>query len=487
LENIRSGDPMKVYKEAHQGSMFLSITFNNLMVDLIVFVSGIFFAIGTMGAIVYNGIMIGSFQYFFYEQGVFQESFFTIWLHGTLEISTIILAGGAGLTLGKGLVFPGTYSRIQAFRLSARRGLKIMVGVAPITIFAALIESFLTRYTDVPDFVRGLLIFISLVFVLGYFVIYPIRRARKGIKQPEGDSKLSAALNTTLEFESIKTTGEIFRDIFIVFRQNFRYMIWTSLAFSLAYAAYVVYYCADKVHYRFKLWRDPVDNTFRFFGDLFSNYLNYEKFPELILPNLFMCSTLAFMAMYFVNKAADPQKVKMGLRYIVGNYYKPLLAGIFVTLTLSVPEGWGIFLFFVLLPVYLLWQFIMTRERNILFAFGKSFSYGFGLFGRTFGLYLILLLVTFMFMTIISSQYITWKVFEIINWNVPLGKEAYWNFFVGFYSFIAFAGLNLILCMFVTGSSLLYFTCKEIREAVALRKRIALIGKKRSTRISDVL
>lgn len=482
IANIQSGDPMAVYKAGQQGTMFLQITFNNLLVDLITFVSGIFYSIGTLGAVVYNGIMVGAFQYFFYQHDVFQESFFAIWLHGTLEISTIILAGGAGLTLGKGLVFPGTYSRLQAFRITARRGLKIMVGVAPITVFAAIIESFLTRYTGVPDWVRGILILVSLTFVIGYFVVYPIRRAKKGIRQAEGDSRLSAALNTQLEFDTVKTTGEVFRDIFIVMKKNFRLIFWPAFFMSLGYAVYAAHYFSDLLEFKFHLRHNMVENTFRFFYDLFHNWLNYERFPEFIVPNVIMFSIMAFLASYFLHKASDPRNVKMSFRYLLRNAFKPFIVGGAITLTLYLPDGWGVFFFFVLLPCYLTWLFAFHCEGKFFASFGKGFGYGFGLFGRSYGLYLILLLVTFLFMSIIASQYITWKVFEIINWNIRLEDAMYLKFYAGFYSFISFLGLNLILCMFVIGNGLLCFSGNEIRSASALREKIKSIGKKKNNR-----
>ena len=88
-----------------------------------------------------KGLLIVSFgKGHLIKKGLFVESFLTIWIHGTLEISAIIIAGAAGLTMGKGLVFPGTFRRIQAFQRSARRGLKIMVGIFPIFVVAGFIE-----------------------------------------------------------------------------------------------------------------------------------------------------------------------------------------------------------------------------------------------------------------------------------------------------------------------------------------------------------
>src|SRR6185295_9341162 len=100
--------------------------------------------------------------------------------HGTLEISSIILAGGAGLTLGRGLIFPGTYSRLQSLQISGVRSLKLMLGIAPVFVLAAVIESFLTRYTDAPAFLKVALILLSAAFIIGYFVIYPWLKSKSG-------------------------------------------------------------------------------------------------------------------------------------------------------------------------------------------------------------------------------------------------------------------------------------------------------------------
>ena len=146
----------------------LSITQNNLRVAFFTFVGGVFFMIGTIGVMLYNGIMVGAFQMFFAMQDsyAFKESLLTIWIHGTLEISAIILAGAAGLTLGRGLVFPGTYSRIQAFQVSARRGVKMLLGIFPIFVIAGFIEGFVTRHTETPDAIRAIFIILCLFFVL---------------------------------------------------------------------------------------------------------------------------------------------------------------------------------------------------------------------------------------------------------------------------------------------------------------------------------
>ena len=175
LENIRKGEPMGVYGNEEETSMFLSITLNNVMVSFMAFVMGIFTSFGTGWLLFCNGIMVGAFQTFFYQQGLLGESMLAIWLHGTLEISAIIVAGAAGLSMGNGWLMPGTYGRLVSFRRGAYRGLKIVIGTVPVFILAAFIEGFLTRHTEVPDIMRLVLILASLAFVIGYYVVLPRR------------------------------------------------------------------------------------------------------------------------------------------------------------------------------------------------------------------------------------------------------------------------------------------------------------------------
>jgi len=175
LDNIRKGDPMAVYKGRYQSVMFLQITLNNIMVSFNAFTLGIFLpSIGTVRVLVGNGIMLGSFQYFFHDYGLLYTSFTTIWIHGALEISAIVIAGGAGLTVGNSILFPKTYGRMTSFRKGAKRGMKIVIGLVPIFIMAGFIESFITRLTEMPDSIKWFIILGSFSFVIYYFVVYPI-------------------------------------------------------------------------------------------------------------------------------------------------------------------------------------------------------------------------------------------------------------------------------------------------------------------------
>jgi uncharacterized membrane protein SpoIIM required for sporulation len=102
-----------------------------------------------------------------------------VWIHGTFEISAIIIAGAAGFVLGNSLLYPGTYKRIESLKIGAKNSLKIVVGVVPVFIVAGFLESFVTRYTDMPLWLSLFIILGSLTCVIGYFVVYPAYLSKK--------------------------------------------------------------------------------------------------------------------------------------------------------------------------------------------------------------------------------------------------------------------------------------------------------------------
>lgn len=173
LNNMEDGDPMAVYKGMSEGSMFFAITVNNIRVSLLAFAAGILFSVGTGYILFQNGMMLGVFHYLFFERGFFDDTILTIWIHGTLEITAIIIAGAAGIIMGNGILFPGTYPRLYAFRKAAKRGLKIVISLIPFFIVAGFLESFITRHTEWPLPVKLFIILVSISLVIIYLIVLP--------------------------------------------------------------------------------------------------------------------------------------------------------------------------------------------------------------------------------------------------------------------------------------------------------------------------
>lgn len=180
-ENIQKGDPFGVYKEQNEFGMFVNIAAHNIQVSLMVFATGIIACLGTLYMLFENGIMLGSFQHMFFAKGLGWQSVLVIWIHGTLEISSIVLAGTAGIILGNSFLFPATFTRIQSLRNAAKDAVKILVGLIPFFILAAFFEGFVTRHTEMPIWLSGSILLISASFMIWYFIIYPLVLKRNGM------------------------------------------------------------------------------------------------------------------------------------------------------------------------------------------------------------------------------------------------------------------------------------------------------------------
>lgn len=180
LENIKNGNPTQVYSDGSEMDMFVGITLNNIMVSLRVFVFGVFFSLGTGLFLFYNALMVGTFVMFFYQESQLSQALPVILLHGTIELSSIVIAAAAGFLMGNSLLFPGTYSRLASFKAGAIKGLKIVVGLIPFFILAGFIESFVTRYAFMHWGIKTAIIGASALLMIYYFILYPIQLKRNG-------------------------------------------------------------------------------------------------------------------------------------------------------------------------------------------------------------------------------------------------------------------------------------------------------------------
>jgi uncharacterized membrane protein SpoIIM required for sporulation len=188
-ENIAKGDPFGVYRDADQFTMFVRIAANNIRISFLAFVAGISFGIGTLFILFQNGVMVGCFEYLFFAKGLGWQSVLVIWIHGTIEISSVIIAGTAGLILGMGILFPETYSRIESFKRAVKNALKLALALVPFFLAAALLETYVTfRMSDtfsnkgaagLPVWAGLIILAASLWFMVWYFYWYPRQVARK--------------------------------------------------------------------------------------------------------------------------------------------------------------------------------------------------------------------------------------------------------------------------------------------------------------------
>ena len=178
-ENIENGNPFGIYEHGNAFLSWLSLMIHNMRVFFLVFVSGIFCGIPTLYMEAQNSVMVGTFDQFFASRGLGIDFWLVVFVHGTLEMTALIVSAAAGLILGKSFLFPGTIRRIDAFKQGAKDGVKIMVGLMPVIALAAFFEGFITRlYNDISALTTGIFA-LSVVFVIWYFIIWPIKLRNK--------------------------------------------------------------------------------------------------------------------------------------------------------------------------------------------------------------------------------------------------------------------------------------------------------------------
>lgn len=481
LTNIENGDPMAVYKDAGPLGSSVGIAANNLFVALRTAIFGVLASIGTVFIMLYNGVMVGAFQYFFIEKGVFWESFLTIWIHGTLEISAIIIAGAAGLVAGSGLLFPGTYRRVQAFQISMRRSLKIFIGIVPIIIIAGFIEGFLTRFTETPDVIRALFILSSLLFVLWYFVWLPRHLAKtKGFRSTSLDYELPPNRTEVIDFERIKTVGEILSDGLSIWARHARTLFFSLLAAAGAFVVGTFSWSPIPIAETFPfrdlpLWPlDILAGTVSFFWN--------QNLPGLFFFQVLLLTGLALAAFRAIEKEMNPSvHVPLtGIKWVIKGLPLLLVMALFAIILSSFTDFWAVMLSWIALPFLALWASVLYFEISNPFK-AVSRSLELVKFGPLLGIGLLLGLLNLLFFMFLESP--IWDMtLQLFSWLVP-PVEGAMQTFLGTAT-TCFASLMLyvftLLTLLCGGTQ--YFSFREIKDARSLQKNLEDLGKTRKIR-----
>ncbi len=174
IENIKSGNAVGVYQSGSTWGSTIGIIFNNIGVGAKLYIYGIFGGVGTLWALLSNSVMLGAFQYFFYDYGALGDSARGIWLHGVFEIFSMVVEAMCGLILGASILFPRTLSRFNSFKNGFKDSFKIFLSTVPFTVCAGIIEGYVTRHALKMPLFLNLIIIFGCLFIIGfYYFVYP--------------------------------------------------------------------------------------------------------------------------------------------------------------------------------------------------------------------------------------------------------------------------------------------------------------------------
>ncbi|MFB2645794.1 stage II sporulation protein M [Raphidiopsis sp. BLCC-F218] len=143
-----------------------NIMINNISVSFSAVAGGITGGLFTIYILVFNGLLIGSIATLVGENNLAYPFWAFVFPHGALELPAIFFAGAAGLLLGRGILLPGKYLRLEAIKYYSSLAAQLVFGIVPLLIIAGIIEGFFSPNPIIPDPVKylvGLAIFILLV------------------------------------------------------------------------------------------------------------------------------------------------------------------------------------------------------------------------------------------------------------------------------------------------------------------------------------
>jgi len=142
---------------------------NNLSVSFATFAFGITAGIGTLWMLAFNGLLFGVVNAACWQAGMAGQLLSFVVPHGVLELPAIFIAGGAGLLLAKGLLFPGMLPRRASLVREGGRAIRLALGIIPLLIVAGTIEGFVSPSDLAPrwKYLLGAALFgLLLLFVM---------------------------------------------------------------------------------------------------------------------------------------------------------------------------------------------------------------------------------------------------------------------------------------------------------------------------------
>jgi uncharacterized membrane protein SpoIIM required for sporulation len=129
---------------------------NNISVAFAAFAMGITAGIGTVWMMLLNGLMMGVVGVACWREGMSLSLWSFVAAHGVLELPAIFIAGGAGLGIAKGLLFPGVLSRRESLVRAGARSVRLVLGTIPLLVIAGVVEAFVSP-TALPARIKFML------------------------------------------------------------------------------------------------------------------------------------------------------------------------------------------------------------------------------------------------------------------------------------------------------------------------------------------
>jgi uncharacterized membrane protein SpoIIM required for sporulation len=163
-----------------------AIMTNNLAVSLTTFALGVTAGLGTVWMLAFNGLLFGVISGACWHAGMLGQLMSFVAPHGVIELPAIFIAGGGGLLMAKGLLFPGTLPRRASLALEGGRAVRLVLGIIPMLIVAGTIEGFVS-----PTDLAAKWKYTLAAGMFGSLLLYVMRKGPRVSREPATDQGVS--------------------------------------------------------------------------------------------------------------------------------------------------------------------------------------------------------------------------------------------------------------------------------------------------------
>ena len=151
--------------------MASAIMTNNVQVTYVAFAAGITAGVGTVLALVFNGVQIGGGVGVFAANGVAHLILGFVAAHGVLELAAICIAGGGGLLLASAILLPGALPRREALVVRGRRALRLVAASTLLLVVAGVLEGYVSPLTSWPNSSKYAIAALTAVLLVAYVAL----------------------------------------------------------------------------------------------------------------------------------------------------------------------------------------------------------------------------------------------------------------------------------------------------------------------------
>jgi uncharacterized membrane protein SpoIIM required for sporulation len=121
---------------------------HNTQIAIFCFSLGVFLGVPTVLLLIYNGLTLGAMIGLHFEKGLGLDFLGWVSIHGVTELSAIVLAGGAGLSLAEKILVPGPGGRLENLGKRGQDAATLMIGVVFMLLCAGILEGCFRQLID---------------------------------------------------------------------------------------------------------------------------------------------------------------------------------------------------------------------------------------------------------------------------------------------------------------------------------------------------